>query len=288
MFYKDGKLICKKTGNSLRFLKTAIFKIMSNFTRLINNLDLKLFEKIESQSNDNDKQSFLACQSAVRSLTTAYNYLEIGSYLGGSIQPYLLDDKCGVIYSIDKRPAVQPDERGIDYIYLNNSTERMLEHLRSVAPTDKIKTIDGDTRHDVKPAQITDEIQLCLIDGEHTDGAVYSDFKFCLNILRENGGAIIFHDAQITYNGIADCIEYLQKNSIEFRAYNLPDVVFVIEIGDFPLHRSQPITERLINNYQGYLFSMKFNDYYRRFANKKPFLIYRKVITKLKGMNISN
>lgn len=258
---------------------------MSNFAQLIDNLDLKLFERIESQSTDNDKQSFLACQFAVRSLGDAYNYLEIGSYLGGSIQPYLLDDRCAVIYSLDKRPLVMPDERGADYVYRNNSTARMLEYLRKVAPTDKIKTIDGDTRRDATPAQVTDKIQLCLIDGEHTDGAVFSDFKFCLKVLDENGGAIMFHDAPITYNGIARCIEYLKENSIKFRAYNLPDVVFVVEIGDFPLHQSPPITERLLNNYQGFLFSLQFNDYYRRFANKKPFRLYRKIIIKLKGLN---
>src|SRR4051812_19378672 len=107
---------------------------MTGFEQLINNLDLKLFEKISSQSSENDKQSLLACQLAVRDLERNYKYLEIGSYLGGSIQPHLLDERCGRIYSIDKRPLVQPDERGVDYTYLNNSTERMLENLKRVAP----------------------------------------------------------------------------------------------------------------------------------------------------------
>ena len=107
---------------------------MSTFEQAIAALDLKLFEKIESQSTEPDKQSLLALQSAVRELRPGYRYLEIGSYLGGSIQPHLLDDKCGHIYSLDKRPLQQPDARGFDYRYLNNSTERMLENLRSVAP----------------------------------------------------------------------------------------------------------------------------------------------------------
>ena len=63
---------------------------MTDFEQSINNLDLRLFEKINSQSDDNDKQSLLACQLATRQLTDSYNYLEIGSYLGGSIQPHLL------------------------------------------------------------------------------------------------------------------------------------------------------------------------------------------------------
>ena len=257
---------------------------MSNFEQLINNLDIKLFEKIQSQSTDNDKQTLLACQLAVRNLLPKYNYLEIGSYLGGSVQPHLLDEKCALIYSIDKRPLQQPDERGVSYTYLNNSTQRMLELLREVAPIDKIRTIDGDTRRDVKPSQITEKIQLCFIDGEHTDDAVISDFKFCLSVLDENG-AILFHDAVITYNGIADCVKYLQDNQIKFRAYSLPDIFFVIEIGDFPLHKSEPITKRLLNNHGAFLYQMQYNDYYRQFANKTPFRFYRKLMTKLKGLN---
>ena len=88
---------------------------MLNFEQSIKTLDLGLFEKISSQSSDDDKQSLLACQLATRELAGAYHYLEIGSYLGGSIQPHLLDRHCAKIYSIDKRPLNQPDERGVDY-----------------------------------------------------------------------------------------------------------------------------------------------------------------------------
>src|SRR5215204_6622213 len=110
---------------------------MSSFEQAITGLDLNLFEKIKSQSTEHDKQSFLAIQLAVRNLRPQYKYLEIGSYLGGSIQPHLLDDRCERIYSIDKRPLQQPDARGFDYTYLNNSTERMLEQLRDVAAEKK-------------------------------------------------------------------------------------------------------------------------------------------------------
>lgn len=260
---------------------------MDNFEQLISDLDLKLFEKINSQSVEDDKKSFLACQFATRELKPDYNYLEIGSYLGGSIQPHLLDAKCAKIYSIDKRPLSQPDSRGVDYIYLNNSTARMMELLKEVAPEaiDKITTIDGDTRQ-INPSQVSDKMHLCLIDGEHTDEAVLSDFKFCLNVL-DKSGAILFHDAAITYNGIADCLRYLEQNSIKFRAYNLPAIVFAIEINDFPMHQSPPILERLTNNHAGYLFSLQMNDYYRRFANKMPFRLYRRLLTRLRKNNVS-
>ena len=260
---------------------------MSNFESAIADLDLNLFSKIDSQSTEHDKQSFLAIQLAVRKLRPGYNYLEIGSYLGGSIQPHLLDDQCARIYSIDKRPEKQPDARGFDYTYLNNSTERMLEKLRAVAPEkmDKITTIDGDSRS-IDSAEIKEKIDLCFIDGEHTDAAVLSDFKFCLDVLNENG-CIAFHDAQITYNGIASCIRYLEQSGVAFHAYCLPSIVFVIEIGDFPMHNEPRIFDRLVNNHQSYLYSLQDNDHYRKFANKYPFRVARNFISRVLGGNVS-
>lgn len=250
---------------------------MSNFEQLISGLDLKLFEKIPSQSSDNDKRSLLACQLAARELAPGYNYLEIGSYLGGSIQPHLLDEKCARIYSIDKRPEKQPDERGAEYTYLNNSTARMMEKLREVAPEnlEKITTIDGDTRS-LDAGQIDEKVQLCFIDGEHTDEAAFSDFRFCLNVLDSNG-AIIFHDAAITYNGLDHCVKYLQEKQLNYRAYNLPDIVFAVEVGDFPLHKNPAIMERLLNNHVGYIYSLQANDNFRRFFNKPIFKLYRSI-----------
>lgn len=256
---------------------------MNDFEQSISNLDVKIFEKIKSQLSDNDKQSLLACHLATREIAPNYNYLEIGSYLGGSIQPHLLDAKCARVYSIDKRPLHQPDNRGVDYTYLNNSTQRMLDLLAEVAPVDKIRTIDGDTRT-ISPKQIEEKMQLCFIDGEHTDEAVLSDFKFCMEVL-DDDGAIVFHDAPITYNGLADCIEHLKTTGIKFRAYGLPDIVFAVEIGDFPIHKSEKILERLTNNHASYLYSLQYNDQFRRFVNKTPFRLYRKFMTKWKGLN---
>jgi predicted O-methyltransferase YrrM len=260
---------------------------MSDFEKAITDLDLDLFSKIDSQSTNNDKQSFLAIQLAVRKLRPGYKYLEIGSYLGGSIQPHLLDENCAHIYSIDKRPEKQPDARGFDYTYLNNSTRRMLEKLSTVSAgnLDKITTIDGDSRS-ISPSEIKEKIDLCFIDGEHTDEAVLSDFNFCLKVLDESG-CIAFHDAQITYNGIASCIDQLEQNGITFHAYCLPSIVFVIEIGDFPMHNERAIFERLVNNHQSYLYSLQDNDHFRKFANKYPFRMVRNFISRVLGGNVS-
>jgi len=259
---------------------------MNDFETSIRELDLRLFEKIPSQSTDHDKKSLLAVELAVRELAGEYNYLEIGSYIGGSIQPHLLDPKCRRIYSIDKRPRSQPDARGFDFVYENNSTARMMEKLAEVAESlEKITTIDGDSKT-IAPNDITDKIQLCFIDGEHTDEAVVADFKFCLRVLNERG-AIVFHDAQITYNGIAECIAYLERNDIRFTAYALPNIVFVIEIGDFPLHKNAAIAERLRDNHHSYLFALQNNDHYRRFATRFPFGMLRRMMLKVRGGNVS-
>lgn len=260
---------------------------MSDFEAQILNLDLRLFDKIPSQSTDKDKETLLSCQLAVRELKDGYNYLEIGSYLGGSIQPYLLDGKCAKIYSIDKRPKSQPDARGYDWVYNNNSTARMLELLKEVDENiDKIETIDGDTK-DITPSQVEDKIQLCFIDGEHTDEAVFRDFRFCLDVLDDNG-AIMFHDAQITYNGIAESVDYLEKNNRSFHAYSLPNFAFVIEIGDFPMHRNARVLERLVDNHHSYLDSLKYNNNYRRFATRFPFGFIRRSLIKLRRSNVSD
>ena len=259
---------------------------MTDFESAIGDLDLRLFERIPSQSTDHDKQSLLACQLAVRELVPGYTYLEIGSYLGGSIQPHLLDPLCQRIYSLDKRPYSQPDARGFDWIYQNNSTARMMELLGEVLPdTSKIVTIDGDAKS-IDLSQVTERVDLCFIDGEHTDEAVLSDFKFCLGVLKDNG-AIVFHDAQITYNGIATCIEFLQNSDARFTAYALPNIVFVIEIGEFALHKHSMIAGRLTNNYQSYLYSLQGNDEYRRFATGFPFGAMRRLMFKIRGGNAS-
>jgi hypothetical protein len=105
----------------------------------IADLDLTLFASIYSQSSDADKQSLLATQHAVRSAFGDYCYLEIGSHLGGSLQPYVVDPRCRRIYSIDKRPEAVPDNRGIAIPYPENSTARCSDNLRPLAPA----SLDG-------------------------------------------------------------------------------------------------------------------------------------------------
>jgi hypothetical protein len=258
------------------------------FEEMLNRSDLRLFEKITSQTDEFDKRSLLACQRAARNLLGNYVYLEIGSYLGGSIQPFLLDPACETIFSLDKRPFSQPDERGVDFVYKNNSTARMLENLKQVAPRnlDKIVCIDGDVS-EIDKTKITGKPDLCFIDGEHTDAACRRDFHFCLEAMNRERGAIVFHDAGVIYHGLKEIVGFLEAKEIKFTAYNLPHVMFVIEIGDFPLHREAEINRMLINNHVGYLYSLQSNDFYRSFVNKPIIRKYREFRSWLAGSNVS-
>ena len=260
---------------------------MLGFEHKLDDLDISLFEKIHSQTTDNDKRSLLAVQKAVRELVESYSYLEIGSYIGGSLQPHLLDERCSLIYSIDKRPVVAADERGVSQVYLQNTTEKMLENLRSVSgpAVSKVKTFDRDAS-EIDPLAFGERPQLCFIDGEHTDEATWNDYRFCRRVIAENG-AIVFHDAMIIYNCLSEMIDSLKAEAVPFRAYNIPDVVFVLELGDFPLHRTAVIADLLANNHVGYLRSLKFTDQYRRFANRPIFRSLRSFKARITGTNVA-
>lgn len=249
-------------------------------------LDVTLFDSIPSQTTENDRRSMLAVQLALGALVSPYRYLEIGSYLGGSIQAHLLDSRCVAIDSIDKRSALQPDNSGLLLRYPNNTSERMMENLRRVASTDKVRCLDGDTTT-IDPGLIDEPgADLCFIDGEHLDEAVIRDFEFCRSALR-GPGVIVFHDAQLVYEGISRAIGGLRDAGIDFHAYNLPSTLLVIELGDRPIHRHPAIAAMLIDNHIGYLESLQANDHFRRWATTGPVRVMRAVKSRITRSDLS-
>jgi len=237
--------------------------------------DVRLFEAIPAELTQNDRVSLISCQNAMRSAVGEYVYLEIGSHLGGSIQPHLLDPRCTKIISIDTRPRLQADERGARFAYSENSTAAMLARLHALAPAQmpKVQTFDIPA-----PAVTADQIgvtpHLLFIDGEHTDKAAYDDYVFCERVCRSNG-VIVFHDASIVYNALASIVGGLNERKVPFRAYHLPDTIFVIELGGMTLLTDRRVAELALNNYVGYLTALRLNDGYRRFANLWPFRMLR-------------
>lgn len=238
---------------------------------------MTLFDAVDAQSTPRDRRSLLACQQAVRTLVSPYIYLEIGSHLGGSLQPHVLDPSCAVMHSIDPRPADQPDQRGVRFAYPGNSTARMLENL---------ERLSGDARGRIRcyrqstpaidPAIVVPAPHLCFIDGEHTDAAVIADFAFCRTVLAPNG-LILLHDAGIVYNALASIVSALDAEGVTYRAAALPDAVFAIEFGAGGLLDGASMAEARRDGYRGYLATLQTNDHYRQFFGRWPFRVLRRL-----------
>ena len=198
----------------------------------IQGLDATLFSEIMSQTTDADQKSLLAIQACTRAGSETYVYLEIGSYLGGSIQPHLLDPKCRKIYSIDKRQLISHDERVEKPDYPGNTQKHMLSLLTALDRENvaKIECLEGDTRS-IPPSLIREAPNLCFIDGEHTPSAVVADFDFCRRVCAANA-TIVFHDAQTVFRGLRSVISKLKKSRRKFSAHALSDMVYAICLDD--------------------------------------------------------
>ncbi|MFZ1574942.1 MAG: class I SAM-dependent methyltransferase [Chromatiaceae bacterium] len=194
----------------------------------IQSLDLSLFSGIESATSGDDRRSLLLVQESVRS-HQPYVYLEIGSHMGGTIQPHFADRKCRHIYSIDKRPTFQPDERGRLFFYNHNSTQKMLSNLVRSFPDvtlEKITTFDNDAS-ELEMAAIAWPPQLCFIDGEHTNRAVVADFEFCFRVC-DPDAVIALHDSCYIFEGINKIKDDLTRKAIRFQGLKLGGSIYVI------------------------------------------------------------
>jgi len=217
---------------------------MSNYPSQIDSLDIAIFKAIPSQTSEGDKKSLLAIHRATARKHQEFNYLEIGSHLGGSIQPYLFDERCKKIYSIDPRPTQQPDDRSPGYVayYDDNSSERMLALLKEIGHGDitKIVCIDLDASV-IDPRRIEDPPEITFIDGEHTKTAALSDFRFCEQVI-SSSGTIVFHDFGIIYPAIFDACRYLKRKHRKFVPLKLEGEVFAIFLDAETIHQDPYLT----------------------------------------------
>ena len=206
--------------------------MFTKFESQINDLDINLFNYIPSQTTDEDKRSLLLVQRTIR-LRGSYIYLEIGSHLGGTIQPYYQDPLCSLIYSIDYRPELVPDERGIHFNYPDNSSDNMIKNLEQSYPSiEKSKIVVFDNKVEkISKEEIKNAPSVCFIDGEHTNVATLNDFLFCLEICVQNS-IIVFHDSDIIFRAILEIKEILVKKKINFRGLKLGGSVYAILLND--------------------------------------------------------
>ena len=193
---------------------------MNDISMKIENLDETLFQWIESQTTSEDRKALLSLQNITRTCFGNYLYMEIGSHLGGSLQPHLLDEKCSKIISIDPRPLVIKDERREEgYLYHDNSTARMYSLLQKIPDVDISKIVTYEkTAAELTSNDIQQGTSLFFIDGEHTHEAAYSDFRACFNF--SNRPSIIsFHDCFIVSRGIEKALHFLQEQQIPHKTY---------------------------------------------------------------------
>ena len=198
-------------------------------------LDTSIFAAISSETTKDDRHSLLVLQNCARD-AGHYAYLEIGSYVGGTLQPFYADHLCRQIYSIDKRPDVVPDERGRQWYHYDrqvNSTDTMMANLAKAFPSaDAQKVVSFDSGvEEVDVTLITDQPRLCFIDAEHTNRAVFDDFSFCLRVA-EPDAIVAFHDAGIVFGGLQRIEGFLDSRSVVFRGMKLGGSVYAILIND--------------------------------------------------------
>ncbi len=163
---------------------------------------------IMTQTGKGDRAFILQCRELVRAHCGTYNYLEVGSFLGGTLTPFLQDPACRMVFSIDDRDKQHPDERGIKYDYRGITSGHMLQFLlQNGIPIDKLQT------HDFSIETLTDRPErydLAFVDGEHTDVACFRDFIHVLGLMNPTS-VVMFHDSALVYKGLQVVKVYVEK-----------------------------------------------------------------------------
>jgi len=163
---------------------------------------------ISSQTSPNDKLFLLGTMQLARTMGS-YAYLEVGSFLGGSLTPFLMDQACKMVLSVDDRGRVQPDERGISFDYSDITTKSMLDELaRWNIGTEKLRTFDGSIN--ALMDKYIAAFDVAFIDGEHTDEACFRDFIWTLPMMKADA-IIMFHDSSLIYKSLKLILTYLDK-----------------------------------------------------------------------------
>lgn len=196
--------------------------------------DVSVFRDL-SQTSENDRRSLLRVQAFIRARKPGYRYAEIGSFLGGTLLPHLLDPACAGLLSIDPRPQhAYADARGAAWAESHNyegvTTALMIQFLEQyVSPEHLAKLVTVDADASEVPPETLGLRDLALVDGEHTDAAVLSDVASLLPAMAEDG-LIAFHDVDLVRGGIDAARGRLRESGVHHQLFLLPDVVGVIAL----------------------------------------------------------
>jgi hypothetical protein len=228
---------------------------MASASQRVDSLDTSLFTTVLSQTSEEERRTLLAVQRAIARRFGQYTYLEIGSYLGGSLQPHVADPRCTEIFSIDPRPDCPPDDRvpGDGIEYTGNTKQQMLTGLSAIDPQGvaKIVCIDSDAQ-DVPPTCIAPSPHIAFIDGEHTHAAALSDFAFCEKVVR-NDGVILFHDFGVVHAAIHQICRSLDRKGKRHLPLRLEGSLFGVFFNPSIIDDDPYLAE--VNRRYGYLWT---------------------------------
>ena len=231
---------------------------MSGIQERIAALDPTLFDSIESLTWDWDRRALLALHEAAATRLGSFNYLEIGSYRGGSLQVVMQDPRCAHVLSIDSRPASTPDKRTGTWSYGQQSTAEMVAALRGLPSADMSKLTTFEDGTDVlRPDHLPLKADYCFVDGEHTDEAVLRDARFCEAALGGTG-MIAFHDSGVIEPAIRAFLKEAWPRISYALAFTGP--VFALELGDRRILRSAVVDRGIASTWHGLVW---------RFANRQ-------------------
>jgi hypothetical protein len=161
--------------------------------------DLATYFPVESQSVEDDKRALIGALLLARRVAGRYRYLEVGSFLGGSLAPFLMDPCCLGVLSVDERNRAQPDERGMRFDYAGISAATMIDGLHATGvDTTKLVTFDGAI--DALPTDGT-RYDLAFVDAEHTDEACFRDALWTRSRLASDA-ALLFHDTRLVFKAL--------------------------------------------------------------------------------------
>lgn len=175
--------------------------------------DLDAYFPIESQTLAGDKRVLIGALLLARRVAGRYGYLEIGSFLGGSLVPFLRDPQCHSVLSVDERHRAQPDERGLAFDYGGISAATMIERLHAAGiATSKLATFDGAI--DACPDDGS-RFDVAFVDAEHTDEACFRDALWTLPRLRADA-VLLFHDSRLVFKALRMLALYLRRAGTPF------------------------------------------------------------------------
>ena len=211
------------------------------------NKKLKKLFPITSQTSNQDKLLLLKVINVIGKKIKNYSYCEIGSFLGGSLTPFLLDRNCKKILSIDKRNQIVDDENQEKFSYENISEKTMIKNFeKNKIDTKKLKTFNGD----ISKLKTKIKFDLIFIDGIHTDRNVFSDFLYSLDFMNKNS-IILFHDSHIIFNALILIKIFLNKNKYDYKIVKFKNSsITAIFLGKF---KKTQLSKNIVENFDYFI-----------------------------------